>query len=67
MRDMQILDLGKKKYIETKRQIRNAMIERQLVLFVRAGTSVDAGMPLWSQAISQIVEKLNLDDTIMVP
>lgn len=60
---MQILDSGKKKYTETKRQIRNAMIERQLVLFVEVGASVDAGMPLWSQAISQIAEKLNLDDT----
>ena len=59
---MQILDSGKKKYAETKRQIRNAMLERQIVLFVGAGASVDAGMPLWPQTISQIAEKLNLAD-----
>lgn len=38
------------------------MNEKQLVLFVGAGASVDAGMPLWSNAIKQIKEKLSLED-----
>lgn len=70
---MQTTDYGEKKYTETKRLIRNAMRERQLVLFVGAGASVDSGMPLWSQAIMQIVEKLGLEndrdklDNLIIP
>ena len=71
---MQTTDFGKKKYAETKRLIRKAMQERQLVLFVGAGASasVDSGMPLWKTAINQIAEKLNLDkdrnlDSLIIP
>ena len=39
---MQATDYGEKKYTETKRLIRNAMRERQLVLFVSAGASASA-------------------------
>ena len=58
---MQTTDFGKKKYAETKRLIRKARQERQLVLFVGAGASVASGMPLWGQAVMQITEKLDLD------
>lgn len=69
---MQITESGKTKYAETKRLIRNAMFEQQLVLFVGAGASVDSGMPLWNKAISQIIDKLDLDpkesyDNLVVP
>lgn len=62
MNRKKVSDSGNKKYAETKRQIRLAMNEKQLVLFVGAGASVDAGMPLWSNAIKQIKEKLSLED-----
>lgn len=70
---MKITESGKKKYAETKRIIRDAMIDHQLVLFVGAGASVDAGMPLWPEAIRQIAEKLNLSgswkdyDSLIIP
>ena len=59
---MQLKDTGKKKYFETKRLIRIAMAERQLVLFVGAGASVDAGLPLWDDAAARIKDKLNIDN-----
>ena len=69
---MQMIKVMSEKYKETKRLLRKAMQERQLVLFVGAGASVDAGMPLWKTAIKQIAEKLNLDkdrnlDNLIVP
>ena len=69
---MQTTDFGKKKYAETKRLIRKAMQERQLVLFVGAGASFDSGMPLWETSITQIADKLNLDkdrlcDSLIIP
>ena len=68
---MEMSESGKSKYAETKRLLRQAMAEKQLVLFVGAGASVDAGMPLWGNAIEQIAEKLNLDekeyDNIIIP
>ena len=70
---MQTTDFGKKKYAETKRLLRKAMQERQLVLFVGAGASVDSGMPLWGQAVTQIAEKLDLEndkdklDNLIIP
>ena len=58
-------------YIESRRQIRKAMVENNLVLFVGAGTSLDAGMPSWNNAVSQIASKLNIqpgsEDTLKVP
>ena len=59
---MKITDSGKKKYSEIKRLIRYAMSERQLVLFVGAGASKDAGMPLWSEVILQIENKLSFEN-----
>lgn len=68
---MQIKEAGKNKYAETKRIIRTAMTEKQLVLFVGAGASVDAGIPLWGNAIKQISEKLDLqqktNDYLLIP
>ncbi len=49
------------KYLETKRIIQDAMREKQLVLFVGAGLSCDAGIPLWGTAIKEISERLQLD------
>ena len=40
-------------YEEARRLIRKAMAEHKLVLFVGSGTSLDAGMPSWSSAVSQ--------------
>lgn len=69
---MQMIKITNEKYKETKRLLRKAKQERQLVLFVGAGASVDAGMPLWKTAITRIAEKLNLDknsnlDGLIVP
>lgn len=70
---MKTTDYGIKKYAETKRLIKIAMQEGQLVLFVGAGASVDAGMPLWNAAVSQISEKLGLEndsdkiDNLVIP
>ena len=36
-------------YIESKRIIRKAMEEHQLVLFVGAGASIASGMPTWGK------------------
>ena len=64
-------EAGLKKYAESKRLIRKAMIEKHLVLFIGAGTSVDAGIPLWKDAITEIATKLQIDpakmDVLVVP
>lgn len=66
-----ILESGKNKYAETKRHIRKAMNEKQLVLFVGAGASHDAGLPLWGEAVRTIAEKLNIKptgiDNVLIP
>lgn len=66
-----ILESGKNKYAETKRHIRKAMNEKQLVLFVGAGASHDAGLPLWGEAVRIIAEKLNIKttgiDNVLIP
>ena len=54
---------GLKKYAESKRLIRKAMMDKHLVLFIGAGTSVDAGIPLWKNAIEEIATKLHIDST----
>lgn len=59
---MSISEEGKQLYNETRRIIREAKSNGQLVLFVGAGASVDPGMPLWGQAIEQIASKLPLTD-----
>ena len=68
---MQLSEEGKLEYKETKRIIREAMSNDQLVLFVGAGASVDSGMPLWGSAIDKIAEKLPLieeqKDTLKIP
>ena len=47
-------------YIESKRIIRKAMEEHQLVLFVGAGASIASGMPTWGQAIKIIADRLSI-------
>lgn len=47
-------------YEESRRLIRKAMMEHNLVLFVGAGTSLDAGMPSWGDAVSQIASCLKI-------
>lgn len=49
------------KYIESKRIIRKAMEEHQLVLFVGAGASIASGMPTWGQAIKIIADRLSIN------
>ena len=45
-------------YQETKRIIKNAVLENKLVVFVGAGASVNSGVPLWDAAVNKIKEKL---------
>ena len=52
------------KYAEAKRIIRNARDSHQLVLFVGAGASVKAGMPLWRKAVEQIADKIDFGSKI---
>lgn len=58
-------------YDEARRLIRKAMAEHKLVLFVGSGTSLDAGMPSWSSAVSQIAQKLQIQvndaDMLKIP
>lgn len=58
-------------YEEARRLIRKAMAEHKLVLFVGSGTSLDAGMPSWSSAVSQIAQKLRIQvndaDMLKIP
>jgi len=60
-----------KNYIEIKRIIQQAKNEEQLVLFVGSGTSLDAGMPSWSDAVNQIWKsvgsKTEKPDNLLVP
>ena len=49
-------------YKESKRIIRQAMDEHQLVLFVGAGASIASGMPSWSQAVKTIADRLSITD-----
>ena len=68
---MSLCEMGKNNYKETKRIINGAMNNDQLVLFVGAGASVDAGMPLWGTAIEKIADKMQLTDkqkdTLKIP
>ena len=41
-------------YAEEIRILRNAMLNHKLVVFVGAGTSLDAGMPSWGAAVKKI-------------
>lgn len=59
---MTVSGKGKQKYGETKRLIQQAMYEKQLVLFIGAGASVDSGMPLWRDAVSTIANRLGIED-----
>lgn len=58
-------------YKEIKRIINDAMNNEQLVLFVGAGVSVDAGIPLWKDAITKIANKMplsnNQNDNLKIP
>ena len=59
------------KYSEAKHIIRKAMYEHQLVLFVGAGASAASGMPLWSEAVQIIADKMSMDasmtDSLVIP
>lgn len=63
---------GNTKYSESKKLINQANKEKQLVLFIGAGASVDSGMPLWKDAIKIIANRLGMDsskslDNLIVP
>ena len=61
---------GTYKYAESKRIIQQAMREKQLVLFVGAGASVSAGMPLWEEAVEIIAKRLGVStnlNTLLIP
>ena len=47
-------------YTESKRIIRQAMDDNQLVLFVGAGASIASGMPSWGKAIQIIANRLSI-------
>ena len=55
----------KKLYAESKRIIKEACLNKQLVVFVGAGASISSGMPSWSEAIAQISEHLELDSNTL--
>lgn len=59
---MEFCKNGKKIYKESKRLIKKAQMNKQLVLFVGAGASVDSGMPLWKDAVAAIATKMVLVD-----
>lgn len=48
------------RYAEERRIIRKAMLEKKLVVFVGAGTSIDSGMPSWHDAVVSIANKLGI-------
>ena len=50
------------KYKESKSIIRQAMEDRQLVIFVGSGASIASGMPSWKQAIECIEDKMSIND-----
>lgn len=58
-------------YEESRRLIRAAANNHNLVLFVGAGTSLDAGMPSWGEAVSQIASRLQMSfdasDMLKIP
>lgn len=51
-------------YAEEIRILRNAMLNHKLVVFVGAGTSLDAGMPSWGDAVKKIAERLEIRDQL---
>ncbi|QUN11949.1 SIR2 family protein [Clostridium sp. C1] len=61
---------GKELYKESRDIIKEAMREKQLVLFVGSGVSANSGMPLWPQVIKEITKKLPSDleeDFLKIP
>ena len=59
-------------YKEEIRILQEALANKKLVLFVGSGVSLSSGMPSWSNAVSQISEKLSLgkdnaDDNLLIP
>lgn len=58
-------------YEESKRIIKEAMLNKRLVLFVGAGVSKNSGMPLWSEAVNQIAKAVGVDpkyfDNLKIP
>lgn len=53
-----------KPYAEEIRILRNAMLNHKLVVFVGAGTSLDAGMPSWGAAVKKIAERLGVKEQL---
>lgn len=49
-------------YAEEIRLLREAMLNKKLVVFVGAGTSLGAGMPSWSGAVKNIANKLGISE-----
>lgn len=49
-------------YAEEIRLLREAMLNKKLVVFVGAGISIDSGMPSWSEAITDIAKKLGISE-----
>ena len=59
---MEKISKNSNKYIEERRILRKAMLEKKLVVFVGSGTSIDAGMPSWHDAVKNIANKLGITD-----
>lgn len=49
-------------YAEEIHLLREAMFNKKLVVFIGAGTSLDAGMPSWYEAIKDIAKKLKISE-----
>jgi NAD-dependent SIR2 family protein deacetylase len=50
----------KSSYEESRRLIRSAMQDGNLVIFVGAGTSIESGVPSWKSAIRRIADRLGI-------
>ena len=46
-------------YTESRRLIKQAILDDKLVVFVGAGISANSGIPLWGDAIRKILEHLD--------
>lgn len=55
----------RERYSEERRILRKAMLDKKLVVFVGSGTSLDAGMPSWENAIKKIASRLNISEENM--
>ena len=47
---------------ESKKIIKNSSKNNKLIIFVGAGVSANSGIPLWSNVIKKIKDKIDISD-----